>query len=262
MTSPLSPEAVAQMVADLTTKAAMINMGEKIAWGSDSGVMDAAADMLTTLAAENATLRAEFELLTAVKDAHKMRGDNHWETLRSIRVLAQEGKLDHIIQHVSDAGAGYTQPDEVTMWGLQSALAAANDRIATLRASEAAALARAEKAETERDAYEASAVEAHRIKREHQSDALLWQYSAAAGNVPPLLMKIWKQRKAEMERAKRLEDALQEGRRAIGDHYAPHDCYATGPLTGDTFRDLVQCPACSFIAMHDAALAPFARKGE
>ena len=59
MTSPLSPEAVAQMVADLATKSAMINMGEKIAWGSDSGVMDAAADMLTTLAAENATLLAE-----------------------------------------------------------------------------------------------------------------------------------------------------------------------------------------------------------
>lgn len=52
-------EAVAQMVADLTTKSAMINMGEKIAWGSDSGAMDAAADMLTTLAAENATLRAD-----------------------------------------------------------------------------------------------------------------------------------------------------------------------------------------------------------
>ena len=89
---------------------------------------------------ELATLRAEFELLTAVKDAHKMRGDNHWETLRSIRVLAQEGKLDHIIQHVNDAGAGYTQPDHVTMWELQSALAVANDRIATLRASEAAAM--------------------------------------------------------------------------------------------------------------------------
>lgn len=57
--SPLSPEAVAQLVADLATKSAMINMGEKIAWGSDSGVMDAAADMLTTLAAENATLLAE-----------------------------------------------------------------------------------------------------------------------------------------------------------------------------------------------------------
>lgn len=53
----LSPEAVAQMVADLTTKAAIINMGEKIAWGSDKLCAEA-ADMLTTIAAENATLRA------------------------------------------------------------------------------------------------------------------------------------------------------------------------------------------------------------
>jgi hypothetical protein len=49
--------------------------------------------------------------------------------------------------------------------------------------------------------------------------------------------------------------ALQEGRRAVGDHWAPNDCYATGPLTGDGFRDLVECPACSFIAMYDAAIA-------
>lgn len=49
--------------------------------------------------------------------------------------------------------------------------------------------------------------------------------------------------------------ALHEGRRAIGDHFAPNDCYATGPVTGDAFRDLVQCPACSFIAMYDAAIA-------
>lgn len=49
--------------------------------------------------------------------------------------------------------------------------------------------------------------------------------------------------------------ALREGRRAIGDHHAPEDCYATGPLTGDPIRDLVQCPACRFIAMHDAAIA-------
>ncbi len=48
---------------------------------------------------------------------------------------------------------------------------------------------------------------------------------------------------------------LHEGRRAIGDHYAPNDCYATGPLTGDAIRDLVECPACSFIAKYDAAIA-------
>lgn len=47
--------------------------------------------------------------------------------------------------------------------------------------------------------------------------------------------------------------ALDEGRRAIGDHFPPNDCYATGPLTGDPVRDLVECPACSFIAMYDAA---------
>jgi hypothetical protein len=54
-----------------------------------------------------------------------------------------------------------------------------------------------------------------------------------------------------------LVEALHEGRRAIGDHYAPNDCYATGPLTGDPIRDLVQCPACSFIGMYEAALAKF-----
>ena len=52
-----------------------------------------------------------------------------------------------------------------------------------------------------------------------------------------------------------LAKVLEEARRAIGDHSAPDDCYATGPLTGDPIRDLVQCPACSFIAMYDAALA-------
>ena len=49
--------------------------------------------------------------------------------------------------------------------------------------------------------------------------------------------------------------ALEEGRRAIGEHFAPNDCYATGPMTGDEFRDLVQCPACSFIAMYDEVIA-------
>ena len=60
---------------------------------------------------------------------------------------------------------------------------------------------------------------------------------------------------ASRAEAGRLREALKEARRAIGDHHAPSDCYATGPLTGDPFRDLVQCPACSFIAMYDAALA-------
>lgn len=57
------------------------------------------------------------------------------------------------------------------------------------------------------------------------------------------------------EYTKDLLAALHEGRRAIGDHFAPNDCYATGPMTGDEYRDLVQCPACSFIATYDAVIA-------
>ena len=48
---------------------------------------------------------------------------------------------------------------------------------------------------------------------------------------------------------------LHEGRRAIGEHHAPDDCYATGPLIGNHFRDLIECPACSFIAMYDEVKA-------
>lgn len=33
--------------------------------------------------------------------------------------------------------------------------------------------------------------------------------------------------------------------RVIGDHWAPNDCYSTGPLTGDPFVDLVECPSCA-----------------
>ena len=51
-----------------------------------------------------------------------------------------------------------------------------------------------------------------------------------------------------------LIDALRDGRRAIGDHFAPNDCYATGPVTGNIARDLIECPACSFIAKYDAIL--------
>ena len=59
--------------------------------------------------------------------------------------------------------------------------------------------------------------------------------------------------RAEVER---LREALHEGKRAIGDHSAPDDCYATGPLTGDDYRDLVECPACSFIAVYEALKGP------
>jgi hypothetical protein len=60
---------------------------------------------------------------------------------------------------------------------------------------------------------------------------------------------------AEQRYTAELIEALDEGRRAIGDHWAPADCYATGPLSGDPIRDLVECPACKFIAMYDALAA-------
>lgn len=63
-----------------------------------------------------------------------------------------------------------------------------------------------------------------------------------------------------IEAAPDLLEALHEGRRAIGEHFAPNDCYSTGPITGNYFRDLVQCPACSFIEMYDATIGKI--KGE
>ena len=67
-----------------------------------------------------------------------------------------------------------------------------------------------------------------------------------------LLISQIEDREAKIER---LRKALHAARRAIGDHFAPNDCYATGPITGDPFHDLVECPACSFLAIY-AALNP------
>lgn len=59
-------------------------------------------------------------------------------------------------------------------------------------------------------------------------------------------------RNAELEaESVKLRNIADAGIRAIGDHFAPNDCYSTGPLTGDPYLDLVECPACAFIAMHD-----------
>ncbi len=57
---------------------------------------------------------------------------------------------------------------------------------------------------------------------------------------------------AAERRVGELEKLMAAARRAIGDHHAPNDCYATGPLTGDEFLDLVQCPACAFLEQHEA----------
>lgn len=82
----------------------------------------------------------------------------------------------------------------------------------------------------------------------HTTDVV---HAYAKAYAAPLLARV-----AELQAdSRRMKAALLEARRAIGDHHAPDDCYATGPMTGNPIRDLVECPACSAIAMFDAALA-------
>lgn len=62
--------------------------------------------------------------------------------------------------------------------------------------------------------------------------------------------------KVEKDRA----SSIAVGRRAIGDHCAPNDCYATGPLTGNAYLDLVECPACAALAEYDRIDAAVAQE--
>lgn len=48
---------------------------------------------------------------------------------------------------------------------------------------------------------------------------------------------------------------MEAGERAIGVHFAPDDCYATGPLTGNPIADLVACPGCVLLNEIGAARA-------
>ena len=47
-------------------------------------------------------------------------------------------------------------------------------------------------------------------------------------------------------RIKRLEEAVDAYRKAYtpDGHVAPHDCFATGPKTGNPYQDLFACPGC------------------
>lgn len=61
----------------------------------------------------------ERDALKAELEQYKIRGDNHWETLRSIRDIAKtSGDLKRITQWVDDAGRGYTESVEETMANL------------------------------------------------------------------------------------------------------------------------------------------------
>jgi hypothetical protein len=52
-----------ELANDLNIKASMINLGEKIAWGSDSGIMDVAAEMIRQQQAEIESLKDKLMLV-------------------------------------------------------------------------------------------------------------------------------------------------------------------------------------------------------
>jgi hypothetical protein len=39
-------------------------------------------------------------------------------------------------------------------------------------------------------------------------------------------------------------ELIEAAKLVNADHTAPHDCYATGPRTGNPLADLVACPGC------------------
>ena len=49
-----------------------------------------------------------------------------------------------------------------------------------------------------------------------------------------------------VDRIRRLEEALDAYRKAYtpDGHVSPHDCFATGPKTGNPYQDLIACPGC------------------
>ena len=55
-----------------------------------------------------------------------------------------------------------------------------------------------------------------------------------------------RQLNSAQQRIKRLEEAVDAYRTAYtpDGHVAPHDCFATGPKTGNPIEDLVACPGC------------------
>ena len=58
--------------------------------------------------------------------------------------------------------------------------------------------------------------------------------------------KLERELNAANDRIKRLEKAVDAYRKAYtpDGHVAPHDCFATGPKTGNLWQDYLTCPGC------------------
>lgn len=107
--------------------------------------IEAFGDELVTRSQAEAFIASE----RAEKEKWKVRGDQHWDTLRSIREMAREGDCERIILWVNDAGSGYTEPLEATVKSL-------TDKAFALEADNAALTARVKELEED-------------VKREAQS---------------------------------------------------------------------------------------------
>ncbi|MBS0328247.1 MAG: hypothetical protein JSR30_00210 [Proteobacteria bacterium] len=62
----------------------------------------------------------------------------------------------------------------------------------------------------------------------------------------------------------RLRQALELTRAAYipNGHHKPHDCFSTGPLTGNAIEDLIVCPGCRAERAYEAlSVAPQPGKG-
>ena len=90
----------------------------------DEALCDDAADRIEELEAANRGL-------VRLNEVTQARADNHWETLRSIRHIAETtGDLPRITQWVSDAAGGYAETADVTLAAEMDRRAAAEAKLA------------------------------------------------------------------------------------------------------------------------------------
>jgi DNA repair ATPase RecN len=92
-----SPENVARTLEGLRIKAAMIALGEKIAWGSDTQAMNEAADMLEALAARVAEVEAQYAHVLG----HANRQEDRAEAAEA-KLAASEARVEKLRAALAD----------------------------------------------------------------------------------------------------------------------------------------------------------------
>lgn len=91
------------------------------------------AERLTKLAE---TAEAKLATCEKERDQWKIRGDNHWDVIRSIREMAKEGDCERILLWISDASSGYTDGIEVTVKSLKDRINSLEAKLAQIEKQE------------------------------------------------------------------------------------------------------------------------------